>query len=91
MCLGIPGEVVELCDQHGMRFARVRFGGITREVCLESLPEAQLGDYVLVHVGFAIAKIDAAEARRAWEVLDAIGQTAELAPANVPASEEGEP
>ena len=68
MCLGIPGEVdrgprrVTACA-----FAQVRFGGITREVCLECQPDAGVGDFVLVHVGFAIARIDREEAARAWD------------------------
>jgi hydrogenase expression/formation protein HypC len=69
---------VETTEKHGMRFGKVRFGGITREVCLEYEPEARPGDFVLVHVGFAIARIDAEEAARTWEVLEQIGQTAEL-------------
>jgi hydrogenase expression/formation protein HypC len=78
MCLGIPGEVVSLHAEHGLRFAKVRFGGITREVCLECQPDVVIGDFVLVHVGFAIAKIDRDEAQRAWEVLEVIGQTEEV-------------
>jgi len=60
-----------------MRFASVQFGGITRDVCLEYQPEAKPGDYVLVHVGFAIATIDAAEAARTWELLRALGEEVE--------------
>ena len=78
MCLGIPGEVVELREAQGLKFARVRFGGIVREGCLEYQPDATVGDYVLVHVGFAIATIDPDEAARTWEVLEEIGQTDEL-------------
>lgn len=78
MCLGIPGEVMEIREKHGMRFGRVRFGGITRDVCLDYQPDADVGDFVLVHVGFAISKIDRAAAARAWEVLTDIGQTDEL-------------
>ena len=78
MCLGIPGEVVSLHAEHGLRFAKVRFGGITRDVCLECQPDAVVGDFVLVHVGFAIARIDREEAARAWAVLTDIGQTDEV-------------
>jgi hydrogenase expression/formation protein HypC len=80
MCLGIPGEVVSLHDEHGLRFAKIRFGGILRDVCVEYVPEAVPGDYVLVHVGFAIARIDAAEAERTIMALLALGQASELAP-----------
>lgn len=73
MCLAVPGEVMDLTEKHGLRFGRVRFGGIFREICLEYQPQAQVGDFVLVHVGFAISTIDAAEAARTWEALRAIG------------------
>jgi hydrogenase expression/formation protein HypC len=80
MCLGIPGEVTEIFvdDAGGFRMGKVRFGGIVREVCLEAQPDVAVGDFVLVHVGFAIARIDRDEARRAWEVLEVLGQTAEV-------------
>lgn len=78
MCLGIPGEVVDVREDNGLRFGHVRFGAIARDVCLEYQPQAAPGDFVLVHVGFAIATIDRSEAARAWEVLDVIGQTAEV-------------
>ena len=74
MCLGVPGEIVDLREEHGLRFGRVRFGGIVRDVCMEYQPEATLGDFVVVHVGFAISRIDREEAARAWEVLTAIGE-----------------
>jgi hydrogenase expression/formation protein HypC len=77
MCLAIPGEIVELRPHDGLRFARVRFGGITREVCLEYQPDAGVGDFVLVHVGFAIATVDREEAARTWEVLREMGETEE--------------
>lgn len=78
MCLAIPGKVVEIYTHEGMRSARVQFGGVTREACLDYVPETQLGDYVLVHVGFAISRVDEEEARRTWEALASIGQLAEL-------------
>jgi hydrogenase expression/formation protein HypC len=78
MCLGIPGEVVSVADDRGLRFGKVRFGGVIREVCLEYTPEAGPGDFVLVHVGFAIAQIDREQAASAWEVLEQLGGTAEV-------------
>lgn len=78
MCLGIPGEIVSVADAQGLRVGKVRFAGITREVCLDYVPEAAVGDYVLVHVGFAIATIDAEEAARSYRILEELGQTAEL-------------
>jgi hydrogenase expression/formation protein HypC len=79
MCLGIPGEVMALTTRDGLPFADVRFGGVSREVCLACQPDVVPGDFVLVHVGLAIAKIDRQQAERAWEVLQAIGQTSEVA------------
>ena len=78
MCLGIPGEVMEIRREQGLLFAKVRFGGITRSICLEYVPDAQVGEFVVVHVGFAISKIDAAEAASSYEILEELGQTLEL-------------
>jgi hydrogenase expression/formation protein HypC len=86
MCLGIPGKILESFDTEGVRMARVEFGGIVREVCLQCLPDARVGDYVIVHVGFAISKIDEEEAARTYQLLEEMGQLAELDGA--PASEE---
>lgn len=69
MCLGIPGEIVEIRDEDGVRVGKVRFAAVARDVCLACVPEANVGDYVLVHVGFAIARLDAEEAARTYEVL----------------------
>jgi hydrogenase expression/formation protein HypC len=74
MCLGIPGEIVELHERHGLRFGRVKFGELVKEVCLDYEPTAGVGDFVLVHVGFAIAKIDREEAERTLEVLGELEQ-----------------
>ena len=78
MCLGIPGEIVDVRQDEGLRVGKVRFAGITRDVCLDYVPDASVGEYVLVHVGFAISRIDRNEAERAYRVLEEIGQTAEL-------------
>ena len=78
MCLAIPGEVLELRDEKGLRFAKVRFGGISRSVCLEYVPDVKVGEYVLVHVGFALSTIDKEEAERSYRVLEELGQTGEL-------------
>jgi hydrogenase expression/formation protein HypC len=80
MCLGIPGEVTAVSERDGLPFGSVRFGGVTREVCLACQPDVVPGDFVLVHVGLAIARIDRAQADRAWRVLQEIGQTAEVGP-----------
>jgi hydrogenase expression/formation protein HypC len=78
MCLGIPGEVVETREADGLRIGRVRFAGITRDVCLDYVPDVAAGEFVVVHVGFAISKIDREEAERAYRVLEELGQTSEL-------------
>ncbi len=77
MCLAVPGQILEIEERYGMRFGKVQFGGITRDVCLEYQPEAERGDYVLVHVGFAIATIDAEEAARTWQLLRELGEATE--------------
>ena len=78
MCLAIPGKVIETFDQRGMRMAKVQFGGIVREACLEYVPETQVGEYVLVHVGFALSRIDEAEAERTYQALRELDQLTEL-------------
>ncbi len=73
MCLGVPGQILEKSENPlGMTMARVRFGGIVKEICLAFVPEAEIGDWVLVHVGFALSKIDEEEAARVFELLDEI-------------------
>ena len=78
MCLGIPGKVLECYEVSGLRMAKVEFGGIVREACLAYTPEANVGDYVIVHVGFSISRIDADEAARTFQLLEEMGQLAEL-------------
>ncbi len=78
MCLAIPGKIVALHERHGVRMSKVDFGGITREACMEYLPEAQPGDYVMVHVGFAISKVDEEEAARTYRYLAELGQLGEV-------------
>jgi len=78
MCLGIPGQVVSLEDAGGLRMGKVQFGGVVREVCLEYVPEVALGDYVIVHAGFAISPVDEEEAARTYQLLEEMGQLTEL-------------
>lgn len=78
MCLGIPGKVIETFEAHGLHMAKVDFGGITREACLEYTPEVKPGDYVVVHVGFAISRVDEEEAARTYKLLEEMGQLSEL-------------
>jgi hydrogenase expression/formation protein HypC len=73
MCLGIPGKVIEVRDEAGLRMGRVDFGGVRKEACLSYVPEVELGDYVIVHVGFAISRVDEEEALRTLELLSHMG------------------
>ena len=78
MCLAVPGKILTIRGEDFARSARVSFGGIVREVSLAYVPEADLGDYVIVHVGFAISLLDEAEAMRTFEYLKQMGELAEL-------------
>jgi hydrogenase expression/formation protein HypC len=77
MCLAIPGKVLDTEQEGESRLGRVEFGGITRKVSLDLVPEAIVGDYVIVHVGFAISRVDEVEARRTLELLEEMGALAE--------------
>lgn len=79
MCLAIPGKVLEIAeDEHGVRMGKTNFGGIVKQVCLEYTPEVACGDYVLVDVGFALSKVDEAEAKRTYQLLEEMKQLNEL-------------
>lgn len=78
MCLGIPGKVVETYREHDVLMGRVEFGGVYKRVCLEHVPEAAVDDYVVVHVGFALSRIDEAEAKRVFAFLGGMDQLGEL-------------
>ena len=79
MCLAIPGKVLEIQeDGQGVRVGKTNFGGIVKQVCLEYTPEVQCGDYVLVHVGFALSRVDQAEAERTYQALKDMKQLGEL-------------
>jgi hydrogenase expression/formation protein HypC len=81
MCLAIPGKVAAIELKDGIRTGRVQFGGIARQACLDFVPEAQVGDYVMVHVGFAISVVDKDEAERTYALLESMGMLVEeLAP-----------
>lgn len=75
MCLGVPGTVVDVHDDpFGVRMGRVRFGGVVKDVCLAYTPDVRPGEYVVVHVGFAIARVDEEEAARMLRLLDDPGE-----------------
>ena len=73
MCLGIPGRITEIRDEAGLAMGKVDFGGVRKDACLAYLPEVKLGDYVIVHVGFAISKVDEVEALETLRILDSMG------------------
>src|SRR5580698_7068338 len=79
MCLAIPGKLIEISENPvGVRMGKANFGGIVKQVCLEYTPEANAGDYVLVHVGFALSKVDEEEAARTYKLLEEMEQLGEL-------------
>ncbi len=79
MCLGIPGRVVERTADSGFPMGLIDFGGVRREACLAYVDdEVDVGDYVIVHVGFAISKVDEVEARRTYEILREMGELDQL-------------
>ena len=72
MCLGVPGKITEIYDQGGLKMARVDFGGVVREACLEYVPEAKVGDYCIIHVGFALNLLSEEEAQDTLALLKEI-------------------
>lgn len=73
MCLGIPGKILEIYEQHGTRMGKVDFDGIQKEVCLAYLPELEVGDYTIVHVGFAITRLDEDSAKETLALFHEMG------------------
>jgi hydrogenase expression/formation protein HypC len=73
MCLGIPGKVLEINEETGIRMGKVDFGGIVKEVCLAYLPEIKVGDYAIVHVGFAITQLDEESAQESLALFQEMG------------------
>ncbi len=73
MCLGIPGRVSEIWDEQGVRMAYVDFGGAVKDVCLAYLPDIEVGDYAIVHAGFALTRLDEQSARQTLELFNELG------------------
>ena len=69
MCLGVPGKILEIYEVESLKMGKVDFGGVVREACLEYVPEAEVGDYAVVHVGFAISLVSEEEAQATLEML----------------------
>jgi hydrogenase expression/formation protein HypC len=78
MCLGVPGKIIEIYETGGLSMGKVDFGGVTREACLAYVPEAQVGDYTLIHVGFALNLISEEEALETLDLLRQIGELSVL-------------
>ncbi len=77
MCLGVPGKITEIYENNGMKMGKVDFGGVSRETCLDFVPEAVIGDYTVIHVGFAISLLSEEEAQKTLEMLREIGALGE--------------
>ena len=77
MCLGVPARIEEIFQKDGLHMARVDFGGVSREVCLDYVPEAKVGDYCIIHVGFAISLLSEAEAKETLALLSEIANIEE--------------
>lgn len=77
MCLAVPGRVESIYEEHGTRMGKVNFGGVVKPVCLAYLPEIQVGEYTIVHVGFAISRIDEASAQQTLQTFADLGLLAE--------------
>jgi hydrogenase expression/formation protein HypC len=89
MCLGVPGKILEITPgPSGMTMGKVSFGGVAKEVCLAYVPEAVVGDYVIVHAGFALNRLDEQEAEEVFELLRQMGgyEIEELTVPDAPAS-----
>lgn len=78
MCLGVPGRVTEIYREDDLLMGRVDFGGVSKRVCLEHTPDVQAGNYVIVHVGFSLSQVDADEAKKIFQFLDAMNELGEL-------------
>jgi hydrogenase expression/formation protein HypC len=77
MCLGVPGKITEIYHENGLRMGKIDFGGVTREACLAYVPEAHIGDYTIIHVGFAISQLSEEEAQQTLALLREIADLEE--------------
>jgi len=80
MCLGVPGKVIEIYQSNNIKMGRVDFGGVVKEACLEYLPDIQVGNYAIVHVGFGISQLDEEEARQTLQMLRQLDMLADEIP-----------
>jgi hydrogenase expression/formation protein HypC len=82
MCLGIPGKIIEIDNSSGMRMAKIDFDGVVRQACIEAIPEAKVGDYTIIHAGFALNVLSESEAKETLEMLNEIANIEEELNAN---------
>ena len=87
MCLGVPGKIVEIYETDGLKMGKIDFGGVQREACLEYVPEARVGEYTVIHVGFAISRLSEEEAMASLEILRQIVDLEEETRSDVPGVE----
>jgi len=80
MCLGVPGKIIDIYELNGLMMGKIDFGGVIREACLAYVPEAQIGDYTVIHVGFALHLISEEEANETLELLRQISEIDSEAP-----------
>jgi hydrogenase expression/formation protein HypC len=78
MCLAIPGRVAEIYNEHGLLMGKVDFGGVVKRVCLEHVPDIRIGEYAIVHVGFAISRVNEDEAKEVFRFLESMNELSEL-------------
>jgi len=78
MCLAVPGKIIEIYEKQELKMAKMDFSGVTREACIEHVPEAKVGDYAIVHVGFAISLLSEEEAQESIDLLREIVEAGEL-------------
>jgi hydrogenase expression/formation protein HypC len=78
MCLGVPGKILEIYEKEGLRMAQVDFSGVKREACIEHVPEAEVGDYAIIHVGFAISLLSEEEAQDTLDLLRQVLEAGEM-------------
>lgn len=77
MCLGIPGKILSIYEDHGTKMAKIDFGGVSREACIEVIPEAEPGDWTIVHAGFALNLLNEEEAQETLEILQEMAELAD--------------
>jgi len=78
MCLAVPGKIIEIYEKQELKMAKMDFSGVTREACIEHVPEAKVGDYAIIHVGFAISLLSEEEAQESIDLLREIVEAGEL-------------